>query len=51
MGRKVKTLVEGHLDAGFHSYSWDASGYSSGIYFTRLKAGVFMDTKKMMLLK
>jgi len=51
MGQKVKTLVEGHLDAGFHSYSWDATGYSSGIYFTRLKANVFTDTKKMILLK
>jgi len=51
MGQKVKTLVVSHLDAGFHSYSWDATGYSSGIYFTRLKAGVFTDTKKMILLK
>jgi len=51
MGQKVKTLVVSHLDAGFHSYSWDASGYSSGIYFTRLKAGLFTDTKKMILLK
>jgi len=51
IGRRVTVLVESRLDAGIHSYIWDASGFASGIYFTRLKAGTFMDTKKMILLK
>ena len=51
MGQRVNTLVNKRLEAGHHSYSWDASNYASGIYFTRLRAGTFVDSKKMILLK
>jgi len=51
MGQRVQTLVNEPLEAGYHSYTWDASSYASGIYFTRLRAGTFIDTKKMILLK
>ena len=55
-GQKVKTLVNEKLNAGQHSVSWsgnDENGrsVSSGIYFYKLKAGDFEQTKKMMLLK
>jgi flagellar hook assembly protein FlgD len=55
-GSKVATLIEGRLEAGQHRVSWDSKGsdgrpLASGIYFYRLKAGEFTDTKKMMLLK
>jgi len=51
IGQRVTTLVSGRLKPGFYSYIWDGSNSASGVYFTRLKAGEFIDTKKMMLLK
>ena len=51
MGQRVRTLVNEQLEAGYHSYSWDAGNYASGVYFTRIKAGVFTATRKMVLLK
>jgi hypothetical protein len=50
-GRKVATLVDESKTAGYHSVNWDASHYSSGIYLCRMKAGNFVDTKKMILMK
>jgi len=51
MGQRVQTLVNEPLEAGYHSYTWNAGSYASGVYFTRLRAGTFVDTKKMILLK
>ena len=51
LGRKIETLVEGPEPAGNHRVRWDASGQASGIYFYRIKAGDFAETKKMQLLK
>lgn len=56
LGQKVKSLVSGDLAAGEHTVMWDgknASGatVSSGVYFYRIAAGAFSDTKKMMMLK
>jgi hypothetical protein len=53
LGQKVKKLLDGEvLNAGRHSYNFDASGFSSGIYFYKLKVGNnFQSTKKMMLIK
>ncbi|MBD3168561.1 MAG: T9SS type A sorting domain-containing protein, partial [candidate division Zixibacteria bacterium] len=45
------TLIDGHVDAGNHTVNWDASTYSSGVYFYSLKAGDFSQVKKMMLVK
>jgi len=39
------------MNAGYHEFTFDASRFSSGIYFYRLEAGKFVDVKKMMLLK
>jgi len=55
-GQKVRTLVNGHRPAGYHETVWDgrnASGnmVSSGIYFYRIIAGEFTQSRKMMLLK
>ena len=50
-GQKVSTIKQGTEQAGKHSALWDASGLPSGIYFYRLKAGGFTETKKMLLLK
>ena len=51
LGQKVATLVDEEMTAGPHSIEWDASQYSSGVYFYRVSAGSYTDTKKMMLVK
>ncbi len=51
LGQRVTTLTEGVLEAGEHVFEWDGSEASSGVYFYRLQADDFVDTKKMMLLK
>ena len=50
-GQLVKTLVNKVLPAGEHSVVWDGEGFSSGIYFYKLKAGDFQKVKKMILVK
>lgn len=50
-GQVVETLVDGYLEAGTHVVTWDGSKAGSGIYFYRINAGEFSDSKKMVLLK
>ena len=50
-GKMVSTLINDNMPAGYHDTSWDASDFSSGIYFYRLQAGDFVDTKKMVFMK
>ena len=51
LGQKVATLLDGKEDAGYKSAIWDASQVSSGLYFYKLSAGDFTETKRMMLVK
>jgi hypothetical protein len=51
LGQQVATLLQGNLDAGFHSVEFGASDLSAGLYFYKLEAGAFTQTRKMMLLK
>jgi 5'-nucleotidase / UDP-sugar diphosphatase len=51
LGREVETLVNGVQDAGHTSVTFTARDLPSGLYFYRLKAGNFVDVKKMMLTK
>ncbi len=51
LGEKVATLVSEELTAGSYKYEWDATELTSGIYFYRIQAGSFVETKKMILLK
>jgi len=51
MGQKAATLVDGNIEAGRHSITWDAANFSSGIYFYKLTAGIKVFTKRMTLLK
>jgi hypothetical protein len=50
-GRDVATLVSGQLPAGLHSRRWDAVNMPSGVYFSRLQIGNYVDTEKLVLLK
>ena len=51
LGREVSVLVNNELKSGRYDVSFDAVNYSSGIYFYKLTAGDFTDTKKMVLMK
>ena len=51
LGREVKTLINEYKQAGYYIISFDASSLSSGIYFYRIKASNYTDTKKMMVVK
>jgi len=50
IGQKVESFA-GNNSAGIVNISWDASEFATGIYFYRLSAGEFTNTKKMVLLK
>lgn len=51
IGNEVATLVNEEKERGVFSVRFDASNLASGIYFYRLQAGSFVETKKMILLK
>jgi hypothetical protein len=51
LGREIATLVNERQQAGQKVVQWDASTFSSGIYFCRLTAGNCIETKKMLLLR
>jgi hypothetical protein len=51
LGREVATVVSEEFPAGTYSRQWNASNISSGIYFYRLKAGSFIEIKKLVLLR
>lgn len=51
LGKEVATLVHEIKSPGTYKVSWEATGFPTGIYFYRLRAGNFIDTKKLILLK
>lgn len=51
LGREVVTLLNNELDAGSYNFDWNASNYSSGVYFCKLETDEFSAIKKMMLIK
>jgi hypothetical protein len=51
LGRKMATLLSEQRPAGSYTVKWDAHNLPSGVYFYRLRAGPFVDTKKLLLLK
>jgi hypothetical protein len=53
LGREVVTLVNEILSPGTYNYQLSAVNYqlASGIYFYKLMAGDFTETKRMILLK
>jgi hypothetical protein len=51
LGNEVTTLINETREAGRYNVNFNASNYSSGIYFYSIKAGNFAETKKMTLIK
>ena len=51
MGREVRTLLNEVKASGSYSIDFNASDLSSGVYFYKIQAGEFSQTKKMMLIK
>ncbi len=52
LGREIATIVNSEaMSAGNYSRQWNAARVSSGLYFYRLQAGVFTETKKLLLLR
>ena len=51
LGNEVATLVNEEKPAGNYEVQFDASGLASEIYFYKLRAGSFVETKKMILIK
>jgi hypothetical protein len=51
LGRELSTLVDEKLAPGTYTREWDATGQPSGVYFYRLKAGDYVATKKLVLLR
>jgi len=51
LGKEIATLVNSELRAGSYKYNFDAGNSPSGVYFYKLTAGEFSETKKMSLIK
>jgi len=51
LGRRVATLVDGQLNGGFHSITFDGSGLASGVYLYRIVTNEVVISKKMLLIK
>ena len=51
LGNEVVTLVNEQKSAGIYDVEFNSNDLSSGIYFYQLRAGSFVDTKKMILLR
>ena len=51
LGEEVATLVSETKPAGSYEAQWDAANIPSGVYYYRMQAGQFTDTKKLILLK
>src|SRR5436190_3509364 len=56
MGRSIKTLVNAKVAAGIYNIQWNVSdekgnAVPAGIYFLRMQAGSYTETKKLMIIK
>jgi hypothetical protein len=51
LGREVKEIVKGEYEPGYHKVVLDASNLASGVYFYRLEAGKFANSRKLMIMK
>ncbi len=51
LGNEIESIVNKEMQAGSYEVNFDAGNLSNGVYFYKLQAGSFVQTKKMLLLK
>jgi hypothetical protein len=51
LGQEVEVLIDCKQEAGHHAIKWNAADMASGVYFYRLTAGEFSETKRMVLMR
>ncbi len=51
LGERVATIIDGTLSAGYYSVPFNATRIASGVYFYRMRAGDFVQTRKLLILK
>lgn len=51
LGQQVAVLQNGEQDAGYHEAKFDGKNISSGMYFYRMQAGDFVQTRKLLMLR
>ena len=51
LGQKVAELVNGDIDAGYHEIQFNANDLASGVYFYRIQAGSYVETKSLLLIR
>ena len=51
LGQEMAVLQNGEQEAGYHEVKFDGTGLASGVYFNRLQAGTYVQTRKLLLLR
>jgi len=51
LGNEVMIYSEEKRSAGYHKMEFDATEYRSGVYFYRIQAGSFIETRKMVVIE
>jgi hypothetical protein len=51
IGMEVSSLISEDMNPGVYSIQWNASGFASGVYYYKIVAGNYKETKKLLLLK
>jgi len=51
LGQEITKIVNQEMNPGSYKIDWDASNYPSGVYFYKMEAGEFTDSKKMILIR
>lgn len=51
LGKEITTLVNQYLHPGEYNVQFDPTGYSSGVYYYRMSAGNYAETKKLLIIK
>jgi flagellar hook assembly protein FlgD len=50
-GRLIEILIDEELEPGKHTVQWNATGFSSGVYFVRFQSDNYSQTKKLIFMK
>ena len=50
-GKEAAVLINETLQAGNYTINWNAAQFASGVYYCRLQAGSYFETKRMILMK